>query len=79
MCFIVYFSVIGYIRSQEFSRLVYILSVMSTIVASLLELCCFRNKPVATVASIIEDMEGLAQHEIDKILQHHTHKTCCYC
>ena len=50
-------------------------SVASNIMIAFLELCCSRNKP-DKVSTIIQDMEELAQEEIDKILRHHNRCKC---
>jgi len=42
---------------------------------ALLELCCARSKP-DKVATILLDMEELAQEEIEKILSHHNKRKC---
>ena len=52
-----------------------VFSVFSNIAVALLELCCARNKP-DRVVSIIQDMEDLAQEEIDRILKHHSRCKC---
>ena len=48
---------------------------LSNIMIAFLELCCSRNKP-DKVSTIIQDMEELAQEEIDKILRHHNRCKC---
>ena len=53
-----------------------VFSIISNITIALLELCCARNKP-DKVVTIIQDMEELAQEEIDRILNHHS-KCKCY-
>ena len=53
-----------------------VFSIVSNIMIALLELCCARNKP-DKVATITQDMEELAQEEIDRILNHHS-KCKCY-
>ena len=52
-----------------------VFSVFSNIAIALLELCCARNKP-DKVSTIIQDMEDLAQEEIDKILSYHSRCKC---
>jgi hypothetical protein len=52
-----------------------VFSVISNITIALLEMCCARNKP-DKVMSIIQDMEDLAQEEIDRILRHHNRCRC---
>ena len=46
-------------------------SVVTNITIALFELCCARIKP-DKVATIILEMEELAQEEIDRILNHHS-------
>ncbi len=53
-----------------------VFSIVSNITIALLELCCARKKP-DKVATIIQDMDELAQEEIDRILNHHS-KCKCY-
>ena len=53
-----------------------VFSILSSIMVALLELRCVRSKP-DKVATIIQDMEDLAQEEIDRILNHHS-KCKCY-
>ncbi len=48
---------------------------LSNIMIAFLELCCARNKPVK-VSTIIQDMEDLAQEEINKILSYHSRCKC---
>ena len=50
-------------------------NVASNIMIAFLELCCSRNMP-DTVSTIIQDMEELAQEEIDKILRHRNRCKC---
>ena len=52
-----------------------VFSVVSNIAIALLELCCARNKP-DKVSTIIQDMEDLAQEEIDKIVSYHSSCKC---
>jgi hypothetical protein len=52
-----------------------VFSVISNIMLAFLELCCSRNKP-DKVSTIIQDMEDLAQEEIDKIVRHHNRCKC---
>ena len=53
-----------------------VFSIVSNIMIALLELCCARNKP-DKVATITQDMEDLAQEEIDRIPNHDS-KCKCY-
>ena len=48
-----------------------VFSIVSNITIALLELCCARNKP-DKVTTTIQDIEELAQEEIDRILNHHS-------
>ena len=50
-------------------------SILSSVMVALLELCCARSKP-DKVATILLDMEELAQEEIEKILSHHNKCKC---
>ena len=52
-----------------------VFSVISNIMLAFLELCCSRNKP-DKVSTIIQDMEELAQEELDLILRHHSRCKC---
>ena len=52
-----------------------VFSIVSNIMIALLELCCARNKP-DKVSTIIQDMEDLAQEELDMILRHHSRCKC---
>ena len=52
-----------------------VFSVFSNIAVALLELCCARNKP-DKVSTTIQDMEDLAQEELDRILMHHSRCKC---
>ena len=52
-----------------------VFSLVSNIMIALLELCCARSKP-DKVATILLDMEELAQDEIDKILSYHNKCKC---
>ena len=50
-------------------------NVVSNITIAFLELCCARNKP-DKVSTIIQDMEDLAQEELDRIIRHHSRCKC---
>jgi len=52
-----------------------VFSILSNITIVFLELCCARSKP-DKVATILLDMEELAQEEIEKILSHHNKCKC---
>ena len=52
-----------------------VFSVFSNIAVALLELCSARNEP-DKVSTIIQDMEDLAQEELDRILRHHSRCKC---
>lgn len=51
--------------------------IVSDMVTSFLEMCCFRNKPGNRVSRIIVDMEELAQEEVERIIAYHRSKICC--
>lgn len=53
------------------------LHIISNMVTSFLEMCCFRNKPDNRVSRIIVDMEELAQEEVERIIAYHRSKVCC--
>ena len=50
--------------------------ILSSIMVALLELCCARSKP-DKVATILLDVEELAQEETEKILSYHNKRKCC--
>ena len=50
-------------------------NVVSNITIAFLDLFCAINKP-DKVSTIIQDMEDLAQEEIDKILSYHSRCKC---
>ena len=50
-------------------------NVASNIMIAFLELCCSRNKP-DKVSTIIQDMEDLAQEEIDKLFSYNSRCKC---
>ena len=52
-----------------------VFSILSNIMVALLELCCARTKP-DKVATILLDMEELAQEETEKILSHRNKCKC---
>ena len=52
-----------------------VFSVISNIMLAFLELCCSRNKP-DKVSTIMQDMEDLAQEELDRIIRHHSRCKC---
>ncbi len=55
---------------------VLICSMLSNFMKAFVELCSARNKP-DKVSTIIQDMEDLAQEEIDNILSYHSRCMCC--
>ena len=56
----------------------YVINMLFNVALTILEFCCCgRAKTPSKVKTIIEDMEHLAQHEIDMILQHHGSSKCC--
>ena len=52
-----------------------VFSILSSVMVALLELCCARSNP-DKVATVLLDMEELAQEEIEKILSHHNKCKC---
>ena len=55
-----------------------VFSILSNITVALLELCCARSKP-DKVATILLDMEELAQEGFDKTLRYDNKRKCCSC
>lgn len=54
---------------------------INNILNALFDICCQRNKtdekPLNKTYLIIQDMEDLANDEIDKIFKYHNKKYCC--
>ena len=56
----------------------YVINMLFYVALTILEFCCCgRAKMPSKVTTIIEDMEHLAQHEVDMILHHHGASKCC--